>query len=394
MKRVHICLLSEQPTPNIGPLMDRRYRPDNAVFVVTPQQKERLDFLLPILQKYGVTAESLPIEDAFDSDTILKTLENKIDQLKKEDKDIWVNVTGGTKPMAIAAHLAAFNKDVPAFYVDGNKLIWLLLNGESPDGETTQVMKEKLKINDFLQAHGVKELSRRTQQPKQELMEIAKHLISTPSAYLKGMRTWNYVASKAEKSLTYTLSDQDKKNEGLQAVIDIFKSSTDLLATQEKITFPDETFRFFCAGGWLEDYITKTINSIAEETGIQDHATSLKVEYLSERKINRNYMNDSDNDNEIDVAILHKNVLHIIECKAKRLDGNSGDIQDDLYKLATLRKYLGGIRTKAMLISYQPLPEADKTRAMIKRRADILDIEFVAGDDLRGIEKKIKKWLG
>jgi len=38
---VHVCLVSEQATPNFIPVLDARFRPREVILVVSPQMRER-----------------------------------------------------------------------------------------------------------------------------------------------------------------------------------------------------------------------------------------------------------------------------------------------------------------------------------------------------------------
>ena len=41
-----------------------------------------------------------------------------------------INITGGTKLMSLGAFLAAFNRDVEAYYVEDNSLQWVNTAGQ------------------------------------------------------------------------------------------------------------------------------------------------------------------------------------------------------------------------------------------------------------------------
>lgn len=42
---VHVCLVSEEATPNFIPVLDTRFRPREVILVVSPQMRERARWL-------------------------------------------------------------------------------------------------------------------------------------------------------------------------------------------------------------------------------------------------------------------------------------------------------------------------------------------------------------
>jgi hypothetical protein len=88
---------------------------------------------------------------------------------------------------------------------------------------------------------------------------------------------------------------------------------------------------------------------------------------------------------------MHRNRLHLIECKAGNLAaaGNTDEAKgtDALYKLESLGK-LGGLRTQEMLIDYRGLlKEADK------RRAAQSGIKVVSAGQLRNLRAELAQWV-
>ncbi|MCG6336671.1 DUF1887 family protein, partial [Vibrio alginolyticus] len=126
------------------------------------------------------------------------------------------------------------------------------------------------------------------------------------------------------------------------------------IATYENgiLTFANEDARRFSNGEWLETLVHSTVKQIQDDMPtIQDHSLNVQVyRQLGEREVR----------NELDVASVVNNKLHIIECKTK---GMRDDGDDTLYKLESLRDLLGGLQARAMLVSFRPLRHNDITRA-------------------------------
>ena len=70
--------------------------------------------------------------------------------------------------------------------------------------------------------------------------------------------------------------------------------------------------------------------------------------------------------NELDVAMICHNRLHIIECKTRRFSQSKTDkaaANSAIYRLDTIKSISGGHSGRAMLISYQALNKYTLSRA-------------------------------
>lgn len=387
MNLSHICLLSEQPTPNICPLLDRRTRADEVVFVVSEQQRPRLEHLRPVLKRYHIAVRELPIRQAYGA--VMETqqaIEGEIGRLREAGRNVLVNATGGTKPMAIAAHMAAFNLEVPAFYVHADRLDWLYLPPDT--AHTPFELEERLKLPDFLRTYGFdSQLEPRSYLDGSE--GLLHDLLIRPDAYASGVSALNFHAARAgnHAKLRSELQPGDPGNRSFQEVLDLFGNHGLLEIRNNALHFGDEERRFFCAGGWLEQHVLDTLHAMRGRLGarLNDLQGSVTVSALDART--------RPVKNEIDVAVLYDNALHTIECKARvfassRRPEEAGQAATQaLYKLATLRRELGGIRARAMLVSYQPVQPHHRERAAA------LDIKLIAGNDLRHLSTSLRRWL-
>lgn len=385
--RTHICLLSDQPVPNVCPLVDRQMRADHVVFVTSPQRRHTLDNLKQVLSRYHIGIGELPIERPYgDIGAMREAIETEIARRRQAGQEVLVNATGGTKPMSIAAHMAASNAKVPAFYVNDDRIEWLYL--PLGDQRASRELEERLNLPDFLSTFGFE--SKRHDRARPEgcedlLQELLRH--GKPTAYAQGIRALNFHAARDMSTLVAKLDPEAINQSHLQAVLDLFKRHGLLEASRDAIRFKDKGVRAFCAGSWLEGHVLDTINDLRGELGrkLNDLCGNLEVSHHGARKLAVK--------NELDVAILHDNTLHIVECKTRVMGPGGGQAAvedaatDALYKLATLKRELGGIRAKAMLVSYQPVESWHRARAAL------LDIDLVAGDELRDLRPHLKKWL-
>ena len=89
--------------------------------------------------------------------------------------------------------------------------------------------------------------------------------------------------------------------------------------------------------------------------------------------------------NELDVAFLRNNRLHLIECKTRKFAHDDEDAPgpEALYKLETLTDLTGGLQARAMLISYREL------RGTLHARAADLGVSICAGEDLQRLREHL-----
>jgi hypothetical protein len=187
------------------------------------------------------------------------------------------------------------------------------------------------------------------------------------------------LANEAEKSksLSVPLSILENKDFHLDKLLMECKNSGLLIIDGKQVKFMNEASRFFANGGWLEEYINSLLNQLKGEAVLQD-SSHLNLKIGTDNSLN-----------EIDIAFMAKNRLHIIECKTKRLAGNHAGSAgtDSLYKLDSISD-LGGLGTKAMLVSYRNLGQADANRARD------LKIKVVQSTEIHNLKLIMRNWIG
>ncbi len=372
--QTHICLVSSQPTPNLIPALDPAVRPREVVLVVSDGMRTAANHLQAVLERHKVVCEQWPINDPFDIDHVRMRLEKLLQ--KRSGQEIALNVTGGTKVMALAAQDLFQARGLPIFYVHPKKdeLIWL-----SPRQESVPIA-DSIKLDDYLAAHGYRVAPIQRASYGEQVAPLTSQLLEQMAQFAAPLGTLNHFAGTAENRADLTSEPLQKSQQSwgeLSRLIDLFASHGFVQRVSDRLRFPDETARFLVNGGWLERHLFETLLGLKEQVGIQDLCTSLRVE------------SEGGSPNEIDVAFLWNNKLHLIECKTRtfRATGQqSGPGANTLYKMDTLRD-LGGINTRSLLVSYQPLADYDK------QRARDLQIRLLTGTGLKGLDKQLEDWI-
>jgi len=363
----HLCLISGQPTPNLTPLLDRAFRPEKAIFLVSPDMNLQAEWLKQAVQPSGVGVRFHRIDDAWD----IEHVHDRVLALLEETgmAGIALNATGGTKPMSIAAYEVFRGLDLPIFYVhpQTDRVVWM-----HPADRPGFGIEDRVRLPQFLQAHGVTLLSRnRTVMPVRR-RELVQDLVDGISRFSEPLGTLNYLAGRAEGGLRVEVPEKKRGWSDLTDLIGLFADAGLLQQEGAWLLFPDEEARFFVNGGWLEHHVFFHVKNLARKTpAIHDMAQGVEVRRGQVR-------------NELDVAFLHNNRLHLIECKTRQLRQGGADA---VYKLDSLTDALGGLKARAMLVSYRQPNDADL------RRARQAGIRVCTGVDLLRLGDILHNWI-
>lgn len=314
----HICLVSAQPLPNLLPLLDKRFRPRKVILAVSPEMKQQARALQKIVQQQGIGVERYPVVDAHSLAQMQKDMSKLIAQCR--GRNVALNVTGGTKPMAFGA-LAAMSQKLPIFYVriDNDHVDFL----DHPAGMGSFRLQPRLSLPIYLQVHGV---------------------ASSPGVHKPDTRPPNW------NDLCRQMIQHPEQYKSIRA------------------RMPEEN-RLFRDGGWLEEIVFDIVRNLP---GIQDCAKSLDIRA-------------GNSHNEIDIAFIAHNSLHLIECKTGRKRG-----VEVICKFHTVRELIG-LRTQGLIVSYHDLRPVDRQRAQDLR---IGICEIASGLNFAGLQNQIRRFAG
>lgn len=382
---IHICLISNQAAPNLLPILDTQFKPKKAIFIVSQIMKEKAKYLAETFEKKGVKViAQIKLEDEFNFDQMEKQLIDLISEY--ENENIALNVTGGTKLMAISAQQVFSMASKPIFYLDTDKnRIIFISKAENNEVIPPQDLNAKNDLDIYFSSYGFKLIQKQTKF-NEEYAYFTEGFIKYYDECKNDIPLLNKYASLADKKgLKITLEHQDSR---ISSFIDLLLDLSDREIIQYKnneIHFKNEENIRFLNGIWLEEY---TYQAIKDLNVIDDIAFSVDVGN-PKYQLNKSEYNEENkgNKNEFDIAFIAKNKLHIIECKTQKLEKKEIKGEDILYKLETLKDY-GGLMTKKCLVSYFEVSKS------VLNRAKELNIEIIQGKDLQRLRSKIQEWIG
>ncbi|AIU67290.1 hypothetical protein TW78_20590 [Vibrio coralliilyticus] len=375
---VHVGIIDQDPIRLVTPLLDNRTVSDHIVFIGVKSQKDMYHRLHSVLAKRDITSEFFEIPNVANTSRIKRAVGILADDLSARGEDVKLNASCGLRHRLLSVYEVFRTFHWPIFVVEPNsdRLCWLY-----PDGKEDTQVEDRITIDDYLTVFGARGEFNDQQLPPQldqKLYELGERWASNALELGPGLATLNYLATtcRKEQKLDVALSEKQQGYRELNMLLsDLVEAE---IATYEHgvLTFADEDARRFSNGEWLETLVHSTVRQIQKDMPtIQDHSLNVQVyRQLGDREVR----------NELDVASVANNKLHIIECKTK---GMRDDGDDTLYKLESLRDLLGGLQARAMLVSFRPLRYNDITRA------EDLGLALIGPDELKDLKTHLTNWF-
>ncbi len=371
---IHVCLISEQPIPNLIPLLMEK--PAKTIFLVSAQMSAQAERLKKVLQPRGIPVEIAEIPSAYDFMAVERVCKQIVAD-HKAGNGLTLNVTGGTKITALAAFQVFYFNNHRIIYLDTANYQLLQL---APENHAIPLQDNLVKVRDYLLAYGMnpeKFPESHAAEGRGGINELARLLVGDETM----LGRLNAAIDRHGKKPAYanlTLNELGEKADDLVAgleecgVAEKTQSGILNISSKEKI--------FFCHGGWLEEYVFRTVRSLSIKS--VDLAMNVKVQWDGKgRKLT---------ENEFDVLFTHRNRLHIISCKAsnpERITESGARATEALNELDTLSDRAGGLFGQAMLVSARRLSEYDRERGRKMK------VEIVDGRDVLDLAKRIREWL-
>lgn len=373
MAKIHIALVSAQAAPNLLPALDPSMKPDEVVLLVSQKMQSRAEAQSRVLRESSIKVSQLSIENEHDFPALEKTL---LDLAASRDgEEIALNVTGGTKLMALAAQSVAQAAGWEVFYidVDTDEAIWL---GQSA---RRQKLATQLRLRHYLQGYGFTLEQGIERPPPEPRHDSLRHTLLKQIGSLEGaIGQLNYLGQQAEdkKTLSISLSPSQQDSRSLEALLRNFEDADVLTVHGNKLVFKSAKDLTFAKGGWLEYHAYRTVEALHGPLDLRDKAVNLFVTDPQGVK------------NELDICFLARNRLFVIECKTARMDSERpGKANDTLFKLAENCRRIGGLGTQGMLLSYRALGDSEK------KLAKALNVTVVVGSELNTLEQRIRSWV-
>ena len=379
---IHVCLANEQPATNLAPILDDRLRAKAVWIITTDETMAAAQRLRQAVQGYKISANLVTIKDGW----VLEQVESACQQLCAQlaEQNVVLNVSGGNHVMTIAAYRIFSQAGFAVFDVHPQRdhVVWI-----TPPEREDFNCQNRLDLATFIRTTGaeVTPAEHPLQQAQHDqLMPLCEALIHHLDDYEDGVRKLNFLAMRSRATLSTRIPEDLHNHYALQQdILPRFIQAGLLQQRGNDITFLSEAYRAFANGLWLEYYTWQVCQQLQQQRcqHIQDIRTGMEVRRRG-----------SDGQailNELDVAILADNRLHLIECKTAVQQHKNDHTRSTqtLYKLDTLVDLLGGLHAKGLVVSYFPLSSSSL------RRAKDLRITVCAGKELQHLHQHLVSFL-
>ncbi|MDP5255129.1 MULTISPECIES: DUF1887 family protein [unclassified Vibrio] len=375
---IHVGIIDKDPIRLVTPLLDSRSISNHIVFIGDISQQVLFTRLQQVLSEHQISAEFFEIPQGANTTTLKQAIKTLAQDLDQRHQEVKLNASCGLRHRLLSVYEVFRSYQWPIFVVEpkSDKLCWLY-----PERDDDAQVQDNITISDYLTIFGARGEFNQVDTPTtldHTLYQLGERWASNALELGPGLATLNYLATtcRKEQCLEVKLTEKQQGYRELNILLtDLVEAN---IATYHNglLCFANEDARRFSNGEWLETLVHSTVRDIQNTMPtIQDRSLNVQVY----RKLG-----DYEVRNELDVATVVNNKLHIIECKTK---GMRDDGDDTLYKLESLRDLLGGLQARAMLVSFRPLRHNDITRAQD------LGLAIIGPDELKDLKQHLVNWF-
>ena len=385
---LHICLVSRQLQPNVIPWLE--LKPERTLLLASDSVDAEATQLLKIARDLGLKAERYPDVVPTDSYAHLRDFFLDLATELPTETDIYVNLTGGTKLMTLAAADVLADEGYQFFYTDTNnrQIEFLNLNNAS-NTPPPQAFSGSLDIKQLISCGVASIRSTGTTDPqrKQQLLD-RKRLIdgftrvavnnASSISKLNGQIAKHILSENGQILRQPNLRLDQKQENVFRAVFTDAHNSNLMQYDSDTATVhlrSAEEARWL-HGIWLEEFVWWQMRA----TGLKQYDTGVELQWrLPDHKARQLPAN------EIDAIAAYDNRLCIVECKTAKLE-HVGK-QDVIHKLSRLSSQLSGPFGKAMLVSLHAPSDSFADRARHS------NVTIVCGQQLLNVKQTFSDWM-
>ena len=376
MTTTMICLVSNQPMPNLRPILrdSQDFKVTRVILIVSSEMQKYAKGLEKVLNRHGITVNKHNIDNAYDYVGMSAEFSELINSTKGR---ILVNITGGTKLMSLALWDAAnSNEQTEVIYIrhDNHKGIWL--KGSSGEFD----INAKMSLDDILDAHNYKQNDPSSFQPNKKQRDFARMLLdeyADKPDIIGLLNTVSYCDTNKKKNISVNFADKKIRKNTLKRLEKILKQAEEaelLKRHEDYLLFPTKNKRKFVCGSWLETAVEDIILEIKqqEENFIEDVKAEVHIR----------------NRNEMDVLVSRSNGLAVIECKTTSYKKELGKREIDVMKQIKEQQDYGGLTTLNILVSINKI---ENKHAL--EYAEREGIKIIDGNKLVNLKEHLIRYL-
>lgn len=373
-----LCLiLSEQHIPNL--LSVHHYNPGRLVLIVSERMRtqRRDEAFLEALRMggldYGERTVKRFVSDVAKLDEVAQVLRSAYDEAPEAE---WIcNITGGTKPMSIAAYELFKARGCRIVYIESSR------PGEIIDIATGEIERCAYRPScaEFCAGYGYRQYRKpkslnEARERANRWWETARRLTLTSASenLLQLSRDdWEHSRKKGRQLRPgeLVLPDQDTR-ELVRRAFELSPEGDSLVGTLDKYAC------CFLTGEWLEVFLWGLLDRHAGRLGIWDVQQGLMLG------------TDHPPANELDVAFMHRHALWVVECKTGGQEGV--DVKGVIYKIDSVVRQFKALRVRFVIAttSGNVIEDDGSIKKAVRNRVDNLNGVLLTRDALRALARE------
>ncbi len=331
MSRTIVSIVSEQTIPNYIFIKEMFLPGDKLIFIASQNERiiSKCENIINTLQ-WSIEPQKIIFPQKGNEEN-WQSIHDAITPYLSKDEQYIVNLTGGTKYMALAIEMIFSKYNSEFYYIPFPKNTILKLRANHCKSITYRT-----NVNEYMSLYGLPISSGELVHNKeysQNVLELFKHLSNNEFSILEKLRA--YRDTKPIKiSFLETKEDTEKKPaiKGLSKFLEFISypiKNADMI---------DKYDIRYITGGWFEEYVYYLIKDTLKPTDIQ-----IGVLIRETKETN---MND------LDVVFTLGNKLFVIECKTGV--GGRSLFSQIVYKASALKETLLGLSGKSYIFSLSP----------------------------------------
>lgn len=315
-----VSIISAQPTPNYFLIKELFDPGDELLFITSTKMQKNIKPIIDTLAWNNVVINEVILADG--EEEKWEVMCNHIEKAISKEKQYAVNLTGGTKYMALAVQSVFEQYNSMFYYIPFPKNVILTKDSELP-------ITTRLTVAEYMQLHGHKIKSgsaiRTFEDSKRMLVNFSKTFQENEFNIINKLR--EYRNSDTQISWVETKENEPKKPAipGLQNFLEricFIPQNVDRLTKYETQ---------YITGGWFEEYVYYLVQN---EEGVTDIRFGVKL---------------GETNNDLDVVFTKGNRLFVIECKTGIEKGSM--LNQIAYKSAALNDFLKGLSSKSYIFA-------------------------------------------
>lgn len=377
MSHIHVCLVSDQPIPNLTTVL--QFRPDTVILLCTDDFKAKKERLKAVLKNHQIKAEERTILP-YDLQNVIQVCDSVL--VDYPDAELSINITGGTKISTLGAFQVFYSADKPIWYVNSRDQ---QIQQVSPQTGSLPITA-KIGIKDYLAAYGFNI----TEWQRDDEAILKRRNITQFLAHLAIEKDWaigklnSAMPNSKGLSLPCTVTLPDLVE--MEELARLLEEAGLARRKGKLITINDLVIVDYLHGFWFEEYVY----TLAKGIGADEVRLNVRGQWYDAVTINRD---EDKTKNEFDVMIAKGTRLALISCKTAnpnrtKEDETEGVGREYLYELDSLSDTALGLFGKRMIASARPI-----TSKAVRNRAAVMRIELVDGKNIRTLKDKLQSWL-